>query len=253
MNLIISPPFGNYITSPGVMSIKGSFTVYPRPGKWLQIFKTLRYSYTYSGWCNQIGLRNPGIDSAIKNYKKGNSIISIAVLEKEDIDIFKKKLPEDMDIEINISCPNTEHNMIRDGIHKLITEKRNWCIVKLSPLDNISSVDVLYNNGFRQFHCSNTLPTKNLQFCKYKGGLSGPMLIPYTTKLVKEIRKKYPDTTIIAGGGVQNIHTYNHYMNTGANYVSVSSILFTPWKYQKLYSDIYLKITKNSPPNTHRQ
>ncbi len=244
MNLIISPPFGNYIKTPGVIPIKGSFTVYPRSGKWIQIIKTLRYSYTYSGWCNKIGLRNPGIDYAIKNYKKDNSIVSIAILEKEDIDIFEKKIPDDMNIEINISCPNTEHNMIRNGIHRLISNKRNWCIVKLSPVDNITSVDKLYNDGFRQFHCSNTLPTIELCNCKYQGGMSGPILIPYTTRLVKEIRKKYPDTTIIAGGGVRDIETYNHYMNSGANYVSVSSLCFNPFKFNKLYVNILRYLEK---------
>ena len=35
--------------------------------------------------------------------------------------------------------------------------KRQWCIVKLSPLTKIEKIDEYYNNGFRQFHCSNTL------------------------------------------------------------------------------------------------
>ena len=60
--LFISPPFGNYIQLPNTMSIKGSYTLEPRPGLILQILKTLRlvkYNDTYS-WINKIGLRNPG-------------------------------------------------------------------------------------------------------------------------------------------------------------------------------------------------
>ena len=64
--LFISPPFGNYLSLPHTISIRGSFTLNERPGKWSQIVKTLRYKSTFGGWVNKIGLRNPGIDYAIK-------------------------------------------------------------------------------------------------------------------------------------------------------------------------------------------
>ena len=79
----ISPPFGNYLhfNNADCISIRGSFTLQPRDGLWLQILKTLRYSWKEQGWINQIGLRNPGIDYAIRewkdNYKK---ILFIALL-----------------------------------------------------------------------------------------------------------------------------------------------------------------------------
>ena len=63
--------------------VKGSFTLEPRDGLILQIIKTLRYSFTYKGWVNKIGLRNPGIDYAIKTYKSGE-IISIAIMEQKE-------------------------------------------------------------------------------------------------------------------------------------------------------------------------
>ena len=47
MVLFISPPFGNYINFPNTTSIRGSFTLNERPGKWLQIIKTLRYNFVY--------------------------------------------------------------------------------------------------------------------------------------------------------------------------------------------------------------
>ena len=68
--LFISPPFGNYINLPNTTPIRGSFTLKERKGKWKQIFKTLRYIPHFNGWVNKIGLRNPGIDYAIKTYKK---------------------------------------------------------------------------------------------------------------------------------------------------------------------------------------
>ena len=68
----VNPPFGNYINLPGISQIKGSYTLEPRDGLFLQIFKTLRYNFKYMDWTNKIGLRNPGIDYAVTNYKKGN-------------------------------------------------------------------------------------------------------------------------------------------------------------------------------------
>ena len=80
--IFINPPFGNYFSFENTISIKGSFTLEPRDGLFLQIIKTLRYSFEKSGWINKIGLRNPGLDYAIKNYEK-NSIVSIAILNKK--------------------------------------------------------------------------------------------------------------------------------------------------------------------------
>ena len=68
--IFISPPFGNYILTDKTISIKGSYTLYPRHGLLGRIIKTLRYSPTNNGWINQIGLRNPGIDYAIQDFHK---------------------------------------------------------------------------------------------------------------------------------------------------------------------------------------
>ena len=68
--LIIGPPFGNYLNLPNTISIKRSYTLEKRDGLFLQILKTLRYSFEKKGWINKIGLRNKGIDWAVKNYEK---------------------------------------------------------------------------------------------------------------------------------------------------------------------------------------
>ncbi len=88
----ISPPFGNYLEFSNTISIKGSFTLLPRPGLIGQIIKTLRYDYKYNGWINKIGLRNPGIDYAIEKYRNKNCIVSVAILEEEEIPILLKKI-----------------------------------------------------------------------------------------------------------------------------------------------------------------
>ena len=236
--LFISPPFGNYVNLPGTMPIRGSFTLEPRKGLLSQIFKTLRYSKEWKGWVNKIGLRNPGLDYAIKKYYKlatdpKTNIISIAILSKEEIPKIKNKLPDDMNIEINVSCPNTEKGMVDKGIHVFLNEKRKWCILKLSPIIDFEKIDEYYNMGFRQFHCSNTFPLyKNKQFV---GGLSGPSLRSINKTLIHYIRKRYPETTIIAGGGIQSIKDIENYKRVGANHFSVSTLLFSPLGFMGFY------------------
>lgn len=241
--LFISPPFGNYINLPYTRSIKGSFTLEPRPGLIGQIFKTLRYSSENNGWINKIGLRNRGIDWAIHKYKYGffnfyrNSVISIAILKEEELEKFLEKIPDDMDLEINISCPNTEHSMINKNIHRFLNPNRKWCSIKLSPNASIDEIDMYYSQGFRQFHCSNTLPVES-------GGLSGKTLIPYTSNLTKLIREKYDDVEIIAGGGIGDCTDIVNYKKCGADYFSVSTLCFNPFKFTMLYFQYHFFMDK---------
>jgi len=229
--IFISPPFGNYIHLPNTIPIRGSFTLNERPGKWGQILKTLRYIPHLNGWVNRIGLRNPGIDYAIKTYKKGQ-IISIAIMDQKEIKPIVDKIPDDMDIELNVSCPNTDKHMINKGLKVFLNKKRDWCIIKLPPINYQEDFDRYYNEGFRQFHLSNTLPTKY-------GGLSGPLLKPYTKKNIQYIRKFYTGCIIIAGGGIRSIKDIDEYKNSGANHFSVSTLFFHPFKTFSFFSSIY--------------
>ena len=114
----ISPPVSRALffiqfINPSIIPIMGSYTLKPRSGLVGQIIRTLRP--TWSGWINKIGLRNKGIDYAIKNYKKGH-IVSIALLNITDINKINNKIYDDMDIELNVSCPNTEKDMISENL-----------------------------------------------------------------------------------------------------------------------------------------
>ena len=218
--LIISPPFGNYLSLAKVVSITGSFTLESQDGLLFQTINTLRYSFDYEGWINKIGLRNKGIDYAIENHDNKH-ITSIAIMKESDVTKFIHKIPDNMNIEINVSCPNIDKKMISDGIQPFLNPKRDWCILKLSPLVKMDEIDNYYKAGFRQFHCSNTFPIE-------RGGLSGKILIPYNVNIIQNIKKKYPDSTVIAGGGVTDIHTYRLYKSVGADHVSISTMCFNP-------------------------
>ena len=228
MVLFISPPFGNYITFlPGTVPISGSFTLEPRPGLLHQIMSTLRYNFEHGGWVNKIGLRNKGIHYGLNNFS-ANDVLSIAIKKDDDVAKLNDIIPRDRNIEINVSCPNTSIRVPKD-LGVFVSEKRRWCIIKLSPLDTEKHIDGFYRQGFRQFHCCNTFPVIG-------GGLSGPYLIPYVKEKITYIKKKYPDTEVIAGGGVRSIETANAYRKLGADHISVSTLCFNPIMFGYFYS-----------------
>lgn len=237
--IFVGPPFGNYFPSTTLFDsnnynfrkIAGSFTLFPRKGLISQIFKTLHYSNKHNGWVNKIGLRNPGIDYAIKKYKDTNTIVSVAILDPTEVKILEQKIPKNMNIEINISCPNIDKQCVDNDIHIFLNSERKWCILKLSPLVTSSQIDNYYKNGWRQFHCSNTIPVEN-------GGLSGKSIIPYTNKSINYISNTYPDALIIAGGGITNIEDINNYNAYGASHYSISTLLFNPFKFSLFLKDI---------------
>tara|TARA_Y100000992_G_scaffold302275_1_gene275814 strand:+ start:914 stop:1633 length:720 start_codon:yes stop_codon:yes gene_type:complete len=238
--LFISPPFGNYIHLPQTRSIKGSYTLEPRDGLILQILKTLRFSFDKNGWINKIGLRNKGLQYGIDNYNHKTDILSIAILNESEIKPILKMLPETTNIELNVSCPNINKRLNDKGIGQFLNPQREWCIIKLSPTTENETIEKYYSIGFRQFHCCNTLPVQ-------EGGLSGPSLIPYVSNMVKFI-SQYPNTSIIAGGGIQNMQTLNKYKNLGAEYFSVSSLFFHPIK-SAIFFNNYYKNFKNHNKN----
>ena len=79
---------------------------------YLQIVKTLRYSFRFNGWTNKIGLRNKGLKYGLKHYNPNTDIISIAILKNEEIPKILKLLPTTTNIELNVSCPNLEKSLI---------------------------------------------------------------------------------------------------------------------------------------------
>ena len=233
--LFISPPFGSYINLPYTKSIKGSYTLNYRPGLFSQIIKTLRY--TDKGWVNKIGLRNKGLEYGLKHYNHKTDILSIAIMKKSEIPEINKLLPDDTNIELNISCPNTEKKMVDDNIDIFLNDKREWCILKLSPLVTEKKIDQYYDMGFRQFHCCNTLPLYENN--KYIGGLSGTVLNIYTSCLIKMLKNKYKDVIIIAGGGIYNYDNLLDYKKLGANHFSISTIFFSPFSLASFYYNYF--------------
>ena len=231
-NYFISAPFGNYIKPKGTIPVTGTFTLNPRGNRFWAVLKTLRYNSAQQGWVNRLGLPNPGIREGLK---KESKVISIAEIDKGDFQRLNVLIPENQSIELNLSCPNLNKKLSWESAKCFDSEKREWCIAKLSPLTTPEELKfVVEFLGFTQLHFSNTLPT-------VQGGLSGPMLRGYTTELIELARSEYGDSVeIIAGGGVSDFGSVTNYLSNGADHVSIGSVCFNPFKLRKLLKSLEL-------------
>ena len=228
----ISAPFGNYIKPKGTIPVTGTFTLNPQGNRFWAVLKTLRYNTVQQGWVNRLGLPNPGIREGLK---KESTVISIAEIEKGDFQKLNVLIPENQSIELNLSCPNLNKKLSWESAKCFNSEKREWCIAKLSPLTTPEELKfVVEFLGFTQLHFSNTLPT-------VQGGLSGPILRGYTTELIDLARSEYGNSVeIIAGGGVSDFGSVTNYLSNGADHVSIGSVCFNPFKLRKLLKSLEL-------------
>jgi len=222
----IAAPFGNYLKIKNTRSVIGSFTLKKRKGLLKQIAKTLRYKD--GNWYNSLGLRNPGIHFGLKYYYRSKrDIISLAAIEPEDWIELNKIVPDNVDLEINISCPNIKHfEDYTQGIENFINSKRK-VIAKLAPGTEIATVGALLDKGFKSFHCCNTKPTEH-------GGMSGRKLRPHVINLCTVIKSLDKNAEIIAGGGIYEYQDVSYYKNFGATSFSLGTVCFHPIKLYNL-------------------
>ena len=234
-NILIAPPFGRYLKFKETSNVYGSFTYERRKGLIKQCIKTIR-KIDKNAWRNKIGLRNPGLPN-IKPLKRPQDIISLAALEMTDWQKFAdilntKEFADCKNIEINIGCPNA---MICDFPKELVSLYKNKnLIVKFPPNIDINARIAEYLEvGITTFHLCNTLPSD-------RGGISGYPLKALSVPAVKSAREKFGDKiTLIGGGGVYSVKDAKEYLDAGADHLSLSSIMFNPFRGSKLVREIY--------------
>ena len=213
----------------------GTFTLHPQGNKVWSVIKSLRYNTKHKGWTNKLGLPNPGVKVGLERHIYGE-VLSIAEIERNDFKKLYNVVPSGMSVELNLSCPNVR-NLPWDSteIFARNSEKRKWCICKVSPTVTPEDLEFLITKlGFTQIHASNTLPIQG------SGGLSGQTLIPYTLDIIRLIREEWPEVTIIAGGGVADFSGVYEYLNGGADHVSLGSVCFNPFKLRKILKKVEL-------------
>ena len=230
----IAAPFGNWVKPIGTIPVTGTYTLHSQGNKVWSVIKSLRWNKKLQGWTNNLGLPNPGVKEGLHKHIRGE-VLSIAEIERNDFRKLYNIIPERMDVELNLSCPNLEKSLPWDSteIFARTKENRKWCICKVSPTVTPEDLEFLITKlGFTQIHASNTLPVQG------SGGLSGQALIPYTLKIIKLIKEEWPEVTVIAGGGVRDFGAVYEYLSAGADHVSIGSICFNPFKLRKLLKQI---------------
>ena len=226
MKYYIAAPFGNYLSRPDMYSVLGTYTVSPRPGLYKQILKTLRYSFKHKGWINKLGLRNPGIDSALNQYYKhpNRRIISVWGFNRGEW-LSLARYTTGLRTELNLSCPNVKEPYHNTGcpVEKFDTR---YVILKMSPLTTEEEIVMYMERGVRNWHFSNTLPVSG-------GGLSGKTLMQYNKKLIKFTLGEDKNAKVIGGGGVTDMSDVRFYRDLGCSGVSLGTVLFWPFALRK--------------------
>ena len=222
----ISAPFGNYIQPSTALAVTGTWTRLPRPGRVKQILKTVRYSFKERGWVNRLGLRNTGISSAVEIHDNDREVLSIGAIEDNDWKRFIEIIPEDYNLEINLSCPNVDE--VENIDLRLLNNSRKWCIAKIPPAPLFPTisyhyVDALVDMGFKQIHACNAIKME-------RGGLSGKQVKDCSLDVIKYIKRVHPHIETIGGGGITTQEDIQDYYNVGADHISLGSVCFTPWK-----------------------
>jgi dihydroorotate dehydrogenase len=227
--LIISAPFGNYIQPTGVTATLGTFTALRRPGRLLQIIKTVRYYRRIGAWVNRIGLRNPGIDWLTQRAAAGrldvsDKIVSIHGFNDDEWFILLDKLAllQPMAVELNMSCPNVGHiNWPAELFHRAM-ETGLTVIVKLPPVHYELMTEQAIAAGVMWFHCCNTLPVP-------AGGVSGQPLKPVALQCIRVLRQQYTDRIrLIGGGGIRKPEDIDDYADAGADHFAIATKVFHP-------------------------
>lgn len=229
--IYIAPPFGTYMRLERALSVLGSFTAEPRPGRASQTLRTVRR--VRGAWINSIGLRNPGIRSL--SYRPG-VIYSLAGIAKGD---WERMLRVMQDfawpaylLELNLSCPNVaDHGPPPREVLEGFARLPNAVIsVKLPP--NLSQAEALTDRaleaGVRLIHLSNTLPSP-------LGGVSGWPLFNANLLVVAAVARAFPPAQIIAGGGINSLDIWQSYQQAGARHASLGTVWFNPARAYALY------------------
>lgn len=248
--LVISAPFGNWISSEHATSTLGTYTVQNRAGflRWWMLWRilcTLRYRSSVGGWTNKLGLPNPGFDHLLHRLGQAaareglvpdydaddpptwatSKIVSIHGFANDEwISLLNYSTMKFYGaVELNIGCPNVGHVDVKRSVFQVAIREHGQkrVIIKLPPVSYLESFLAAYDEGVRIFHCTNTLPVP-------AGGLSGKALKRVSLDVVKRIKDAKPDVTIIGGGGITTPEDVIDYRRAGATHVAVASALLKP-------------------------
>jgi dihydroorotate dehydrogenase (NAD+) catalytic subunit len=231
-----------------------------------------RVTETPGGMLNSIGLQNGGLAHFIAHDLPGYRdypcpvIGSIFGNQRADyIEIAQRLEAEHAGalaaVELNISCPNTEHGGLEFGaepavVESLVRDVRAVTalplIVKLSP--NVTDIReparAAAAGGADALTVSNTFlgtginwKTRRSRLHRGVGGLSGPAVKPLVLFAVQRVRRALPDMPILASGGAKTADDVLEFAVAGADAVQVgTAAMVSPMCLNRLVDEIAAKL-----------
>ena len=212
---------------------------------------------------NSVGLRNPGIDVAVKelealrkNFEMSSLLnVSLSASSAEDFIILIKRVEHLADlVELNFSCPHASAGfgasigcsleIATDYVEKImeaVSPSKTLIFVKLTPnVDNIGEIaKSVIKAGADGIVAINTVgpklyiePHSNKPILQNKvggkGGMSGKWVFERAIECVKKIRSAIgEDVPIIGMGGVSTGEDVAKMVEAGANVVGIGSVFGT--------------------------
>lgn len=206
MKLFISPPYSNYHSYirhiskcvkkysnvEQIIPIIGSYSTFPESTRVLrQTIRSLQHHSYFKNW----GISSHSNLKFQQNTGISNAIVSVGIFDKDTISCVEQELDPNVSIELNIMTPDIDVTQTRKKLEKLLTYgldnfrkcEKKWCVVRMPILHNIENIDILYDAGFRQFHCTGSYMLDDVQYGE-----------------IQNIQQKYEDIDVIMDILVKN-------------------------------------------------
>jgi dihydroorotate dehydrogenase (NAD+) catalytic subunit len=215
------------------------------------------------GLVNCMALPNPGIDAWVRDYypltlrRRFPVFASIAPADDAEAaymtSLLDSACPGLAGVEVNLSCPNVEHNQALANALAVYTAclnnaGRHPVIPKLAYQDDYLSFVKIVRNGLQAVHLINTIPwdvyagslvvSRPSPLAPYglKGGVSGEPLAYYSRVALRRVRSFLgPDIPVISGGGVMDAFEASGRFADGADAVGLGTVfLLRPWRVRRI-------------------
>ncbi len=210
-----------------------------------------RVHATPSGMINSVGLQGPGlpawIDEELPALRRAGARVVVSIWGRT-LDDYKQAAemlgdlgPEVIAVEVNISCPNTEHGNELFAHSTELTaavlaategcRRPRWA--KLSPNIGGGLADIAaaaHDGGAEAVTLVNTYfglsidpATGEPRLGGIMGGVSGPAIRPLAVRAVADVRAAHPDLPIIGVGGVATAADVVEFARVGAQAVQIGT------------------------------
>lgn len=223
------------------------------------------------GWVNKVGLTNDGFHDWLKNVAPKieksciNIVVSIFGTKEELIEMVRhlNKLTWIKAIEINVSCPNTEHGMpvadqIVDIVREVLAKSKHPVLLKLSTEQPVLEIAIklsahkaacrlderyveaisLNSVPYKQAFPSGQSPLHKLEQKLFKqtgngggsGGVSGRAAQPQNWKAIELLCACRENTIPVTGVSIWEYEDIDTLMNMGAKAIAFGSVfMWKPW------------------------